>query len=171
MFVSTKTYGHERGLAVAYRQWKAESHCRFIHGYSMQFYFEFETPAVDARNWAIDFGGLRPLKDLLEQQFDHTLLVAQDDPEYDKFMELDKMGLAQVREVERTGCEGLSKSLYDYVNEIFLPEYGRRDVHCRLVKVQETPSNSAWYERKWEDSAAYAYIVANEPEKLNEITD
>ncbi len=166
MFVSTKTYGHERGLAVAYRQWRAESHCRFIHGYSMSFYFEFESPTVDVRNWVIDFGGLRPLKDLLEDQFDHTLLVAQDDPEYDKFMELDKMGLAQVREVERTGCEGLSKALYDYVNEIFLPEYGRPDVHCRKVQVSETPTNSAWFEKRWEDSNAYQYLVSQDSEVL-----
>jgi 6-pyruvoyltetrahydropterin/6-carboxytetrahydropterin synthase len=166
MFVSTKTYGPEKGFAVAYRQWRAESHCKFIHGYAMGFHFEFETPCVDARNWCIDFGGLGPLKDLLEQQFDHTLLVAQDDPEYDKFMELDRMGLAQVREVERTGCEGLSKALYDYVNEIFLPDYGRPDVHCRKVVVRETPTNSAWYERDWKDSAAYQWLLENDPEKL-----
>lgn len=159
MFVSTKTYGTEKGLAVAYRQWRAESHCRLIHGYALSFYFEFESPTVDVRNWVIDFGSLRPLKDFLEDQFDHTLLVALDDPEYDKFMELDKMGLANVREVERTGCEGLSKSLYDYVNEIFLPQYGRPDVHCRKVEVRETPSNAAWYEESWVNSAACTYLT------------
>jgi 6-pyruvoyltetrahydropterin/6-carboxytetrahydropterin synthase len=163
MFVSTKTYGHERGLAVAYRQWRAESHCRYIHGYSMAFYFEFECPEVDFRNWVVDFGGLKNLKDFLEYQFDHTLLVAQDDPEYDKFMELDRQGLAQVREVERTGCEGLSKALYDYMNEIYLPDNGWKHVHCRKVQVMETPSNSAWFERSWDESQAkveYEKMVA-----------
>lgn len=160
MFVSTKLYGPEEGLSVAYRQWKAESHCRLIHGYAVSFYFEFESPTVDVRNWVVDFGGLHPLKDFLKDQFDHTLLVAQDDPEYDKFMELDEMGLANVREVEKTGCEGLAKSLYDYMNEVFLPQYGRRDVHCRKVRVQETPTNSAWYEEDWENSKAAHYLAS-----------
>ena len=32
MFLSTKTYGHDLGLSAAFRQWRAESHCRLIHG-------------------------------------------------------------------------------------------------------------------------------------------
>ena len=67
---STKTY---RQIApCAYRQWRADSHCNQIHGYAFSFHFEFETDDLDARNWAFDYGGLRPLKDKLEEWFDHT---------------------------------------------------------------------------------------------------
>ena len=60
-FFSTKTY---RQIGpVAYRQWRADSHCNLIHGYAMSFHFEFEADTLDARNWVTDFGGLRPLKD------------------------------------------------------------------------------------------------------------
>jgi 6-pyruvoyltetrahydropterin/6-carboxytetrahydropterin synthase len=126
----------------------------------MAFYFEFECPVVDFRNWVVDFGGLKNLKAFLEDQFDHTLLVAMDDPEYDKFMKLNEEGLAQVREVERTGCEGLSKSLYDYMNEIYLPENGWSHVHCRKVQVMETPANSAWYEDSWDNSMAKHHFTS-----------
>ena len=78
-YISTKTYTHLG--PVAYRQWRADSHCNLIHGYALSFHFEFETNDLDARNWVVDFGGLKPLKGNLEDWFDHTLLVAQDDPD------------------------------------------------------------------------------------------
>ena len=35
MYRSSKTYGHEIGLSAAFRQWRAQSHCRLIHGYAL----------------------------------------------------------------------------------------------------------------------------------------
>lgn len=156
MYVSTKRYSHEAGLSIAYRQHKADSHCRFIHGYSLAFDFEFESEKLDVRNWVCDFGGFRTLKAFLDEYFDHTLLVSQDDPELKFFKEIDRRGLAQVREVAKTGCEGLSEFLYWYVNEIWLPDNGyNASIHCRKVHVHETPTNSAWVEfskADWEDA-------------------
>jgi 6-pyruvoyltetrahydropterin/6-carboxytetrahydropterin synthase len=141
-YISTKTY--KQLGPVCYRQWRADSHCNLIHGYALSFHFEFETDDLDARNWVIDFGGLRPLKDNLEDWFDHTLLVAQDDPEREPLLELGKKGLAKITEVEKAGCEGLSDFLYEYINTIFLPAYepGTR-VWCSRVEVRETDANMA----------------------------
>ena len=64
-YFSTKTY---RQIGpVAYRQRRADSHCNLIHGYAMSFHFEFEADTLDARNWVTDFGGLKPLKEKLEE--------------------------------------------------------------------------------------------------------
>jgi 6-pyruvoyltetrahydropterin/6-carboxytetrahydropterin synthase len=120
-----------------------------LHGYSLAFDFEFESPILDVRNWVCDFGGFRTLKDFLEDYFDHTLLVAEDDPLYEEQMALGDLGLAQAREVPKTGCEGLSEFLYWYMNEVWLPENGygpETQVFCRKVHVHETPNNSAWVE-------------------------
>ncbi len=147
MYVSTKRYSHERGYSIAYRQHLADSHCRYIHGYSLAFDFEFESKELDVRNWVCDFGGFSTLKDFLDEHFDHTLLVAQDDPELEFFREIDLRGLAQVREVAKTGCEGLAEFLFWYMNEEWLPTNGySANVFCRKVHVHETPSNSAWVE-------------------------
>ncbi len=147
MYVSTKRYGHDRGYSIAYRQHLADSHCRFIHGYSLAFDFEFESETLDVRNWVCDFGGFRTLKDFLDEHFDHTLLVAQDDPELEFLKELDHRGLAQVREVGKTGCEGLSEFLFEYMNTIWMKDNGYSNrVFCRSVRVWETPSNSAMVE-------------------------
>ena len=141
---STKTY---RQIApCAYRQWRADSHCNQIHGYAFSFHFEFETDDLDARNWAFDYGGLRPLKDKLEEWFDHTLLVAQDDPHRAELLRLGELGLAKITEVEKTGCEGLADFLYEYINTIFLPSCGKTEADrlwCCRVEVRETDSNMA----------------------------
>lgn len=139
-FISTKTYADL--TPVAYRQWRAHSHCNQIHGFSLTFHFEFESDTLDDYNWVVDFGSLRPLKDLLEEWFDHKMLVAVDDPQYDALMNLGKLGLAKITEVERTGCEGLADFIYNYVNTCFLKDYGFGDrVWCSKVEVRETASN------------------------------
>ena len=149
-YISTKTY--KQIAPVAYRQWKADSHCNKIHGYALSFYFEFEATTLDARNWVMDFGGLRPLKDKLEEWFDHTLLLALDDPNYNDIKKLGELGLAKITEVEKTGCEGIASFLYEYVNTIFLPSYGEQDrIWCRRVEVRETDNNMAYIEGKRHD--------------------
>ena len=147
-FVSTKTYTAERGFAVAYRQWRADSHCNMIHGYAMGFHFEFECDEndLDARNWCVDFGSLKTLKENLDDWFDHTCLVAQDDPEFALFEEMHRRKLIKMVVVERTGCEGLSKFLADYINDVWLVDNGYAGrVKLRKVEVRETPSNSAMW--------------------------
>ena len=141
-YISTKTY-NQIG-PVAYRQWRADSHCNLIHGYALSFHLEFECDTLDARNWCMDFGGLKPLKGLLEDWFDHTLLVAQDDPMREHLLNLGKLKLAKITEVEKTGCEGISDFLYEYINTIFLPSYGEKErVWCSKVEVRETDANMA----------------------------
>lgn len=141
-YISTKFF-KEIG-PVAYRQWKADSHCKYIHGYALSFYFEFQSETLDARNWVVDFGGLKGLKHILEEWFDHTLLVSEDDPELQAFMDLEVYGLAQIRVVERTGCEGIADFLYRYINLYFLKEHGySKDVWCTKVQVSEKEANSA----------------------------
>lgn len=162
MYVSTKHYGPSEGFAVCYRQWRADrksgktsgvyTHdeipgCCALHGYALGFTFEFECETLDARNWVVDFGSLRTFKEFLKETFDHTMLVALDDPEFATFEMLHNKGLAKMVAVEATGCEALAKFLHDYLNEIWLPDnYPNNGIRCRKVEVRETPSNSAWYE-------------------------
>lgn len=161
MYYSTKHY--EQEFPVAYRQWRADRKsgkpdgtpysgneipgCNAIHGYALSFTFFFRCETVDARNWVVDYGSLRPLKEFLKENFDHTLLLAVDDPHYETIKALGTLGLAKVVEVEATGCEALSKFLVDYTNEMFLPiHYPNSGIECYKVEVRETPSNMAFYE-------------------------
>jgi 6-pyruvoyltetrahydropterin/6-carboxytetrahydropterin synthase len=104
----------------------------------------------------MDYGGLRPLKQQLEEWFDHRLLVAIDDPHKDLLIALHTAKIAKVTEVEKTGCEGIADFLYEYVNTIFLPNYGKDTsdrLWCSKVEVRETQSNMAMRvgHREWQE--------------------
>lgn len=147
MFISTKTYGHEIGLSACFRQWRAESHCRLLHGYALAVRFEFAADELDVRNWVVDFGSLKSLKGMLEDTFDHKLLVAQDDPMLPKLLELQMVGLADVVVVPATGCERFAELIYE-CTEQWLADNGYAP-RCRLllVEVREHGANSAIYRK------------------------
>jgi 6-pyruvoyltetrahydropterin/6-carboxytetrahydropterin synthase len=119
----------------------------------MKFYFG--TNDLDVRNWAADYGGLKELKSVLQEQFDHTLLVAEDDPELEMYKELEKRNLAKLTILPKLGCESLADYLYKYVNGVYIPDmWGASEAErlwCYRVEVRETQSNMAWREghREW----------------------
>ena len=82
----------------------------------MKFYFG--TDNLDVRNWAADYGGLKELKHVLEDQFDHTLLVAEDDPELELYKEMQRRNIAKLTILPKLGCEGLADQLYKFVNGV-----------------------------------------------------
>jgi 6-pyruvoyltetrahydropterin/6-carboxytetrahydropterin synthase len=146
-YKSTKTYGHDIGLSAAFRQWRAESHCRLIHGYALAVHFEFETEELDVRNWVVDFGSLKSLKQMLQDTFDHKLLVAEDDPHLDAFFLLQKLGVADVVVMPACGCEKFAEFIFE-CTEQWLKDYGYAP-RCKLskVEVREHGANSAIYTR------------------------
>jgi 6-pyruvoyltetrahydropterin/6-carboxytetrahydropterin synthase len=157
MYGVTKTYGHELGLSACFRQHRATSHCRFLHGYALSFSFEFVARTLDSRNWVIDFGGLKPLKQWLVDTFDHRLLVAEDDP-YKRFIEglgqvsWDDPGhdqLANVLVVPAVGCEAFAEMAWNRAKQL-LDEWQAREVDplssgVTLVRVEcrEHAANAA----------------------------
>tara|TARA_R110001632_G_scaffold68465_9_gene160470 strand:+ start:1486 stop:1929 length:444 start_codon:yes stop_codon:yes gene_type:complete len=146
MYYSTKTYGHERGLSCAFRQPLAtHSHCSLLHGYSLAFSFKFGAHTLDDKNWVVDFGGLKVLKDWLEDNFDHSIAVAKDDPEMKTFMELEEKHLARVVVMNGVGCEKFAEQAF-YQADKLVKEM--TDGRCFAVscEVKEHGANSAIYE-------------------------
>lgn len=140
---STKTYTHAVGLTCAFRQHRAESHCRFVHGYALAIRLEFEAADLDVRNWVVDFGSLKSFKGMLETTFDHKLLVAKDDPEIEWFREAARRGVADVIFVPATGCERFAEYIFAAA-EIWLTDNGYAPrVRVALVEVREHDGNSA----------------------------
>lgn len=124
-YISTKTYGNDRGLSCCFRQWRStHSHCSLLHGYSIGIKLVFESTTLDDRNWVMDFGGLKAFKSWSEYQFDHTLIVAHDDPHLDRFTELAKLGsnevggICDLRIVEAVGCEKFAELAYNTMKDI-----------------------------------------------------
>ena len=139
-FLSGKTYGHNTGHSCAFRQWRADSHCNLIHGYAFE--LEFGSDGLDEKNWVVDFGGLKELKEWLKHMFDHTYLVAEDDPEMDTVQMLQDKNLIDMRIVDAVGCERFAELTFDKASSIIEAKYGDR-CWVESVTVREHEANSA----------------------------
>jgi 6-pyruvoyltetrahydropterin/6-carboxytetrahydropterin synthase len=135
----------------AFRQWKADSHCKFVHGYRLSAKFWFGCVGLDDKNWVVDFGGLKDLKNLLEQQFDHTLCISADDPLLDMFKQLHQAGGCDLRIMEKgVGIERFAEYCFNIADSYIREKTVGR---CWVEKVE------LWEHEK--NSAHAAYNLAN----------
>jgi len=144
----TKTFGHDLGWSAAFRQWRAQSHCRLIHGYALSIKLEFEAYALNEQRWVIDFGGMKSLKAMFQDTFDHKLIVAADDPHLETFQQLNDADLVDLVVLQNVGCEAFAH----YVSKLVRAWLGQRamdglDAENRVrlvsVEVREHGANSA----------------------------
>ena len=127
----------------AFRQPQAESHCKFIHGYRLKAKFWFTADKLDKNHWVVDFGGLKELKKILENQFDHTTCIAFDDPKRTNFEQLHEEGIVDLRIMPRgTGIERIAEWCYEAANNHVIKLTSGRCV-CSKVEVWEHENNSA----------------------------
>ena len=144
-FYSTKTYGHNIGLSAVFRQPNADhSHCHLLHGYSLQFKFTFGCTDLDNKNWAVDFGGLKPLKAWLEDHFDHKLCIDKDDPMKDDLLLLELKGLAEIRQFDGVGAEKFAEHAWRFADKLVREATDNR-CWCESAECAEHGSNSAIY--------------------------
>lgn len=143
LYRSTKTFTHSQGLSCCFRQWRADSHCKYLHGYAIQIKLTFASYDLDVRNWVVDFGSLKSLKGWLEDTFDHKTIVAEDDPKLVLFREMEIAGLIQLRILPSAGCEKFAEAIAHYT-EMWLQSNGYSP-RCWLesVEVREHEGNSA----------------------------
>jgi 6-pyruvoyltetrahydropterin/6-carboxytetrahydropterin synthase len=118
-----------------------------VHGYALAFRFVFATRELDGNNWCFDFGGLKPVKAWLHEMFDHTMLVAEDDPDLHDFQGLEGKGLVALRVLPRVGCEAIAEYVFGYVAR-FVAERTAGRVWLETVEVSEHGGNSALYEEE-----------------------
>ena len=149
-FTSTKVFD---GFSTVFRQWKAETtHCKYLHGYGVSFKIWFEGE-LDQRNWVWDFGGMKRAKGKIDDMspkewfdymFDHTFIVAEDDPYRESFLKMNDAGVAQVRVVPATGAERFAEFVYEKVNKFIQDETNKR-VSIAKVEFREHNKNAAIY--------------------------
>jgi 6-pyruvoyltetrahydropterin/6-carboxytetrahydropterin synthase len=118
----------------------------------------------------MDFGGLKAFKEWSEYMFDHTLIIAHDDPHVEMFRNMaelglqDKGGVCDLRIVDGVGCEKFAELAYKEMatilhifktgntyycpnGETFEARYPMgQGVKLRSVEVFEHAGNSATYE-------------------------
>jgi|TARA_B110000914_G_scaffold202343_1_gene195226 6-pyruvoyltetrahydropterin/6-carboxytetrahydropterin synthase len=137
-----KTFGTDRGFSCAFRQWKADSACNQIHGYSLGFKLTLEAADLDDKSWVYDFGGFINIKNWIEDHFDHTFLISKDDPELELLKELGNKGVANIIELDAVGCEKFAEMTYNFSNQ-YINEQTNGRVKLLSVEVFEHGANSA----------------------------
>ena len=90
--------------------------------------------------------GMNP-KAWMDYMFDHTFIVAEDDPFLESFQRMDGAGVAQVRVVPATGAERFAQYVYQKLNT-FVQEETEGRVKVVKVEFMEHGKNSAIYVEK-----------------------
>jgi len=149
-FQSSKVFD---GFSTVFRQWRAkDTHCSYLHGYGISFKVYFEGK-LDERNWVWDFGGMKRAKTLIDgfqpkewmdHMFDHTLILAEDDPFLKAFSEMGDAKVAQVRVIPATGAESFAKYIFEKLDP-FVQEETKGRVKVVKVKFMEHGKNAAYY--------------------------
>ncbi|MCF6766336.1 6-carboxytetrahydropterin synthase [Thiotrichales bacterium 19S3-7] len=138
------------GYSTCFRQWNAShSHCRFLHGYDLIFILYFEAEILDQHNWVWDFGWLknqqysidnRTVKAWFDYMFDHTVIIAEDDPEFNTFKLLAEKNLIQLRTMKHYSTEKVAEYILDTLQPI-IQRYSNQRVTLTQVEVWENQNN------------------------------
>ena len=150
-YQSTKVFD---GFSCVFRQWKADgTHCKYVHGYGVSFKVWFEGE-LDEKNWVWDFGGMKRAKGTIDgmnpkawmdYMFDHTMIIAEDDPFIESFKLMGQAGAAQVRILPAVGAEKFAEYVYNKLQE-FIDKETEGRVRVVRVDFMEHGRNSAIYE-------------------------
>lgn len=92
-------------------------------GGSISVALTFQCVDLDANFWCVDFGNLKSFKSILEDNFDHTCLIAEDDPELPYYQQLHSLGVVQLRVFPEVGCEVFERYVAGAI-EVWLKDNG-----------------------------------------------
>lgn len=149
-FQSTKVFD---GFSTVFRQWRAvETFCSQNHGYGVSFKIIFEGE-LDEKNWVWDHGGMKRAKgkiddlnpkEWMDWMFDHTTIIAEDDPELAWYKEGEKRGVLRLRVLKAVGTERFAEFIFHKINS-FVQEETKGRVRVIQVEFFEHNKNSSIY--------------------------
>lgn len=139
---STKSFWN---YPCAHRQHRHGGVCAHVHGYSRSFHFRFGSRDRDACGFVVDFGQLKWVKAMLDDCFDHTLLLCNDDPLLPKFRELEAEGACRIVTLPYgVGMESTAQWVCEWVDSRLREKTNGR---CWVIEVEvrENDKNSGVY--------------------------
>ena len=132
------------GFPCTHRQWRHAGHCRFVHGYSRSFTVWFAAHQLDACGFVVDFSSLRPLRERLAEQFDHTFLASADDPLLPHWLDLHELGGLDLRVMDNAGMEASARLVWGWANALVREQEEGRAC-CWRVEARENVANAGLY--------------------------
>jgi len=152
-FLSTKVI--DLG-STAFRQPKATSHCKYVHGYRLKAKIWLGADSLDDNNWVFDFGGFKELRNKLEKTFDHKLVIDKNDPAKPAFRELERYGAVEIVEMDGVGIEKFAEFVFEQT-DMFVKVSTSNRVWCEKVEVFEHENNSAVYLKSQKETVNECY--------------
>ncbi|MFZ1176042.1 MAG: 6-carboxytetrahydropterin synthase [Mycobacterium sp.] len=106
-------------LPCCHRSWANQGKRFFLHGYERTFEIEFACAEPESGNGlVVDDNPLNEIGAALRHQFDHTTLIAVDDPQRDLFELLADRGVIDLRIMDNTGMAGSAAWVFETVERI-----------------------------------------------------
>lgn len=128
-------------LPCCHRSWTNEGKRFFLHGYERTFEIEFACAQTEpGTDLVVGPDTLEEIREALRKQFDHTTLIAADDPERDLFELLAERGVIDLRIMDSTGMERSAAWVFDTVESIVVRATQGR-VWVSQIKARESHSN------------------------------
>jgi 6-pyruvoyltetrahydropterin/6-carboxytetrahydropterin synthase len=110
----------------------------------LKFKFKFASTKLDDKNWVVDFGGLKELKEWLQDNFDHKVIVDSNDPEIDTLYKLEQKGLAEIRVFDGVGAEKFAYHAWKFADNL-VRDMSMNRCWCIEAECAEHGANSAIY--------------------------
>jgi 6-pyruvoyltetrahydropterin/6-carboxytetrahydropterin synthase len=127
-------------LPCCHRSWTNQGKRFFLHGYERTFQIEFACAQTDGTGAVLGPDVLEEIHAALRKQFDHTTLIAADDPERDLFELLAARGVIDLRIMDNTGMERSAAWVFDTVERIVMRATQGR-VWVSQIKARESQSH------------------------------
>ncbi len=109
-------------LPCCHRSWANQGKRFFLHGYERSFEIEFACAETESGTGSVvDDITLKEVRAILRDQFDHTTLIAADDPQRDLFELLADRGVIDLRIMDNTGIAASAAWAFETVERIVGP--------------------------------------------------
>ncbi len=143
-YYSTKRFGP---ISTGHRQWRDDGKCAYIHGYGRYVEVTFSCSELDDKGWVVSFGGLKDVRLWLESQWDHRLLISDQDPLLESIQHAKSIGLVDLNIMDSSkghgpGIEQSCKFVYDYLDPLIRSNTSER-CWVKSVRIWEHENNSA----------------------------
>ncbi|KDM90808.1 6-carboxytetrahydropterin synthase [Photobacterium galatheae] len=132
-------------LPCSHRAWAQQGKCSFLHGYERVFTIEFGCNELEKdTGFVIDFGAMKTIRALLQDQFDHTTVIAENDPELELFQALSEKQIIDLRVMHHPGMEGAAEWVFHNVDALVKRQTNHR-VHVLKVEARESRKNAVTF--------------------------
>jgi 6-pyruvoyltetrahydropterin/6-carboxytetrahydropterin synthase len=138
-FIAQKVFSD---FPCVHRVWNGSDRLRVLHGYCRSIVLVFGAADLDPLTGVVvDFSSFAEIKRVLTNQFDHTTIVAADDPELGLFQDMAARGIVDLRIMAQSGIEGAAAWILSTVGPMVSSESNGR-VELVEVEVRENEKNS-----------------------------